>query len=378
MATIRLRGLDKPLNVGYARRTNGREQRIERQRRGAFGKYERRPTSHRDHNGKLGHHLQYAHRLDFGSDRQYLMASMSLEDSGGAETTTTVSFSGGSSAFIGYYMFDYYDDNGGTVTVTSGRSTGLGSSTTLTLSNETVANNDAYGFVAHDGESAQVSIPQAYWFINQDNTQSFAAAYQPNQSAGTLTGPTLTATSSHVWQYIAWVLTGGNGVPSNFRGIRATSHTFASGSSTTTIGKPTGTTDGDELITITTGPSAPTSVPSGWHQECNDVTNFFVGVYSKTASSEPANYTWTYSGNSVSATIFDYYDGSGATLGVKTTACSQQASAASATPPSTTAGASNDIQGFFANLGNSKILTTEDGMFLGSLDSGQSGNYVFG
>jgi hypothetical protein len=71
-----------------------------------------------------------------------------------------------------------------------------------------------------------------------------------------------------------------------------------------TLTTPTGTADGDLLLTIifSSGTAAPSSVPSGWtfirsNDSSGAATQASLHSYYKIASSEPADYSWTSSGN---------------------------------------------------------------------------------
>jgi Right handed beta helix region len=106
--------------------------------------------------------------------------------------------------------------------------------------------------------------------------------------------------------------------------FRAEAHTsYASGRTSTTVSKPTGTVDGDMMImsimagSVDTGNILGTVPPAGWTQIgtmhlVEDVLHTFMGywVYWKRASSEPADYTFTHTTGGVSsqAMIATYYD----------------------------------------------------------------------
>lgn len=77
-------------------------------------------------------------------------------------------------------------------------------------------------------------------------------------------------------------------------GITTTTQTSSSTSVVVTI--PAGVQDGDELRVAITAPNADTwTVPGGWTEELNHAsgTNPRTRVWRRTASSEPASYTWT-------------------------------------------------------------------------------------
>ena len=103
--------------------------------------------------------------------------------------------------------------------------------------------------------------------------------------------------------------------------LRSTSHNTATGSTTCTVTKPTGTVSGDLLVAAigksTTG--TPSGVPSGWvvvtsntAEKLNNTASSFgngCGFYYKIAGgSEGADYTWTSTSSEWAITIFCFQD----------------------------------------------------------------------
>jgi hypothetical protein len=78
--------------------------------------------------------------------------------------------------------------------------------------------------------------------------------------------------------------------------------------------------DGDLMITVLTGAAALTpTVPGGWNLEGSyTALEAFMYVYSRTASSEPASYSWTVASTGNSAICFCYPGGTLDVLGTFT------------------------------------------------------------
>lgn len=77
---------------------------------------------------------------------------------------------------------------------------------------------------------------------------------------------------------------------------------FATGSTSTVISRPSGTTDGDFLVVYLAGITTVSTVPSGWtliksSSVNNGTDTFAVYAYYKFANSEPSTWTWTWAGN---------------------------------------------------------------------------------
>lgn len=100
------------------------------------------------------------------------------------------------------------------------------------------------------------------------------------------------------------------------------------GSTTFSLNVPAHT-DGDQMFTVLAGLSVLTpTVPGSWHLEGSyTVAEVFMYVYSLTASSEPASYSWTVGGAGNSAICFCYPGGTLDVLGAFTNSASGTAMA---------------------------------------------------
>lgn len=135
-----------------------------------------------------------------------------------------------------------------------------------------------------------------------------------------------------------------------------------------TISKPAGVVDGDFLLAYVFNSNQTHTVtpPSGWTLEFSDVsTANGIRIYSKTASSEPSTYSWTWSSNARSAVSLIAYRGVTAVDVIG--ALTRVASGSSAAADSITATADGVLVAAFANeyTGGAPAVTSDpNGMTL--------------
>lgn len=82
-----------------------------------------------------------------------------------------------------------------------------------------------------------------------------------------------------------------------YRSSSVQMNTAGTSQTTITVTKPSQTADGDILIAVTTGPDSAITAPSGWLLVAfasDGTSNHRSALYRKTASSEPADWTWTF------------------------------------------------------------------------------------
>lgn len=90
----------------------------------------------------------------------------------------------------------------------------------------------------------------------------------------------------------ALMMAAGGGNP-KFLGYAAAN---VSGSTTIVVNKPAGVQDGDLMIAVMVTPSFPTTAgPAGWSKVLTQGTNPGMDAFTKTAASEPSDYTFTLS-----------------------------------------------------------------------------------